>query len=124
MAYKRVEDAVRCFSRTGRRLKVVGEGPEFMSLKRQAGPNVEFCGRVIASELRELYGRCRALLMPGEEDFGMVAVEAMASGKAVIALGRGGVSGERSAWRRIGRRFLRAAMRGGAGGGGAPFRAD
>jgi glycosyltransferase involved in cell wall biosynthesis len=91
VAYKRVEDAVRCFSRTGRRLKVVGEGPEFRSLKRQAGPNVEFCGRVLPSELRELYGGCRALLMPGEEDFGMVAVEAMASGKAVIALGRGGV---------------------------------
>jgi glycosyltransferase involved in cell wall biosynthesis len=91
VAYKRVEDAVRCFSRTGRRLKVVGDGPEFRSLRRQAGPNIEFCGRVFSSELQELYGRCRAVLVPGEEDFGMVAVEAMASGKAVIALGRGGV---------------------------------
>lgn len=91
VAYKRVADAVRFFSRTGRRLKIVGEGPEYRGLKRQAGPAVEFCGRVSADELRALYSRCRALLMPGEEDFGMVAVEAMASGKAVIALGRGGV---------------------------------
>lgn len=91
VAYKRVADAVRFFSRSGRRLKVVGEGPEYKALKRMAGRNVEFCGRVSTEELRALYSRCRALLMPGEEDFGMVAVEAMASGKAVIALGRGGV---------------------------------
>ncbi len=89
--YKRVEDAVRCFSRTGGRLKIVGLGPEYRHLKRLAKPNVEFCGRVGAGELRDLYARCRAVLMPGEEDFGMVAVEAMASGKPIIALGRGGV---------------------------------
>lgn len=91
VAYKRVLDAVQVCSRTGRHLKIVGEGPEYACLKRQAGASVEFCGRVSSEELRALYGRCRALLMPGEEDFGMVAVEAMASGKAVIALGRGGV---------------------------------
>ncbi|HWQ53427.1 MAG TPA: glycosyltransferase [Bryobacteraceae bacterium] len=91
VAYKRVFDAVRFFSRTGRRLKIVGEGPEYAFLKRHAGASVEFCGKVSSEELRALYSRCRALLMPGEEDFGMVAVEAMASGKAVIALGRGGV---------------------------------
>ena len=55
------------------------------------GPNVEFCGRVSDDELRELYARCRAFLMPGEEDFGITPVEALASGKPVIALGRGGV---------------------------------
>lgn len=91
VAYKRVSDAVRLFSRTGRQLKIVGEGPEYTLLKRQAGATVEFCGKVSSEELRALYGHCRALLMPGEEDFGMVSVEAMASGKAVIALGRGGV---------------------------------
>jgi glycosyltransferase involved in cell wall biosynthesis len=91
VAYKRVADAVRSFARTGRRLKIVGLGPEYRRLKRMAKPNVEFCGRVGAGELRDLYSRCRALVMPGEEDFGMVAVEALASGKAVIALGRGGV---------------------------------
>ena len=91
VAYKRIVDAVRCFTRTGRRLRIVGDGPEYASLKRQAGQNVEFCGRVSQGQLRDLYSGCRALLMPGEEDFGIVAVEAMASGKPVIALGRGGV---------------------------------
>jgi glycosyltransferase involved in cell wall biosynthesis len=91
VAYKRIGDAVQCCTRTGRRLKIVGDGPEYASLKKQAGPSVEFCGRVSEGELRGLYARCRALLMPGEEDFGIVAVEAMASGKPVVALGRGGV---------------------------------
>jgi glycosyltransferase involved in cell wall biosynthesis len=91
VAYKRIEDAVRCASRTGRRLKIVGDGPEYATLRRLANSNVEFCGRVTQPELTELYARCRALLMPGEEDFGIVTVEAMASGKPVIALGRGGV---------------------------------
>ncbi len=91
VAYKRAADAVRCFTRTGRRLQIVGDGPEYAALKKVAGPTVEFCGRVAADELRDLYSRCRALLLPGEEDFGIVAVEAMASGKPVVALGRGGV---------------------------------
>ena len=51
---------------------------------------MEFCGRVTAAELRELYARSRALIVPGEEDFGINMVEALASGKPVIALGRGG----------------------------------
>jgi glycosyltransferase involved in cell wall biosynthesis len=91
VAYKRIGDAVRCCARTGRRLKVVGDGPEYAALKKLAGPGVEFCGRVSPVDLRILYSRCRALLMPGEEDFGIVAVEAMASGKPVVALGHGGV---------------------------------
>ena len=56
-----------------------------------AGNTVEFLGRVSDEELRELYARCRAFLLPGEEDFGMTPVEALASGKPVVALGRGGV---------------------------------
>ena len=91
VGYKRIADAVRCFSANGRQLKIVGQGPEYRTLRRMARSNVEFCGKVPANELRELYARCRALLMPGEEDFGMVAVEAMASGKPVVAFGRGGV---------------------------------
>jgi len=91
VAYKRVDTAVALFSRNTRRLRVVGDGPEFRRLKAMARPNVEFCGRVPDQDLRELYARCRALLMPAEEDFGITAVEALASGKAVIALGRGGV---------------------------------
>lgn len=89
--YKRVADAARCFSKTKRRLKIVGDGPEYSVLRKIAGKTVEFCGRVSDSELRDLYAHCRALVMPGEEDFGIVAVEAIASGKPVIALGKGGV---------------------------------
>ena len=90
VAYKRVDAAVRVFSKSGRRLKIAGDGPEFARLKRGAAANIEFCGRVPDDELRELYARCRAFVMPGEEDFGIAAVEALASGKPVIALGRGG----------------------------------
>jgi glycosyltransferase involved in cell wall biosynthesis len=90
VAYKRLDTAIRVFSKTGRRLRVVGDGPEFKSLKRIAAANIEFCGRVNDEQLRELYARCRAFLMPGEEDFGITPVEALASGKPVIALGRGG----------------------------------
>jgi glycosyltransferase involved in cell wall biosynthesis len=88
--YKRVDAAIRAFSRNGRPLRVVGDGPEYRTLKRDAASNIEFCGRVSDSELRELYARSRAFLMPGEEDFGITAVEALASGKPVIAWGRGG----------------------------------
>lgn len=91
VSYKRIEDAVRCFSYNGRPLKIVGDGPEYKSLKKLARGNIEFCGRVSDEQLRALYARCRALVMPGEEDFGLTGVEAVASGKAVIALGHGGV---------------------------------
>jgi glycosyltransferase involved in cell wall biosynthesis len=91
VAYKRIADAVRCFTRTGRRLKIVGGGPEYSRLKNLSGATIEFCGRVSDSELRDLYARCRAVVLPGEEDFGLVPVESLASGKPVIALGKGGV---------------------------------
>jgi glycosyltransferase involved in cell wall biosynthesis len=89
--YKRIETAVRLFTRIGRRLIIAGGGPEYRKLRALAGPSVEFAGRVPDDELRELYSSCRALILPGEEDFGMTAVEALASGKPVVALGRGGV---------------------------------
>jgi len=88
--YKSVDAAVRAFNQNGRRLRVVGDGPEYKALRKAAATNVEFCGRVTDEDLRELYARCRAFLMPGEEDFGITAVEALASGKPVIALARGG----------------------------------
>jgi glycosyltransferase involved in cell wall biosynthesis len=91
VAYKRIEDAIRCFSRNGRTLKIAGDGPEFKRLRGIAGSSIEFTGRVPDEELRRLYASCRAVILPGEEDFGIVPVEAMASGKPVIALGRGGV---------------------------------
>jgi len=89
--YKRIDTAVRAFSQSGRRLRVVGQGPEYGELRRSAQGNVEFCGRVSDEELRDLYARSRALILPGEEDFGLTPVEALASGKPVIAVGRGGV---------------------------------
>ena len=88
--YKRIDTAVRLFSRNGVRLRIAGAGPEMKSLRRAAAPNVEFLGRVSDDGLRDLYARCRALVLPGEEDFGITPVEALASGKPVIALGRGG----------------------------------
>jgi len=88
--YKRLDYAIRTFARNGRRLKVVGDGPEFRNLRKLAAPGIEFCGRVSDRDLRELYARCSAFIMPGEEDFGITMVESLASGKPVIALGRGG----------------------------------
>jgi glycosyltransferase involved in cell wall biosynthesis len=90
VAYKRLDSAVRVCAATGRKLRVVGDGPEYKALKRIANANVEFCGKAPDNELRDLYSKCRAFLMPAEEDFGITAVEALASGKPVIALGRGG----------------------------------
>jgi glycosyltransferase involved in cell wall biosynthesis len=90
VAYKRLNYAVRTFARNGRRLKIVGDGPEYPRLRKLAAKNIEFCGRVPEHELKELYAKSTAFLMPGEEDFGMTMVESLASGKPVIALGSGG----------------------------------
>ena len=90
VAYKRLDYAVQTFARNGRKLKIVGDGPEYARLRKLAASNVEFCGRVPDHELKELYARSTAFLMPGEEDFGMTMVESLASGKPVIALSRGG----------------------------------
>ena len=90
VAYKRLDSAIRVCAATGRKLRVVGDGPEYKALRRIANANIEFCGKASDSELRDLYSRCQAFLMPGEEDFGITAVEALASGKPIIALGRGG----------------------------------
>ncbi len=89
--YKRIDTTVAAFSASGRRLRIVGEGPEYRTLRKLAAPNVEFCGRVSECELRELYARSRALILTGEEDFGLTPVEAFSSGKPVIALAKGGV---------------------------------
>ena len=90
VSYKRIDSAVRAFTRSGRRLIVAGDGSEYRRLKAAAGANITWLGRVPDEDLRELYARCRALVLPGEEDFGLTPVEALASGKPVIALGRGG----------------------------------
>lgn len=89
--YKRVNLAIEAFNRLHLPLKVVGSGPEEARLRKQAGPTIEFLGWRSDEALVSLYGRCRALVFPGEEDFGIVPVEAQASGKPVIAYGKGGV---------------------------------
>jgi glycosyltransferase involved in cell wall biosynthesis len=88
--YKMIDVAVAACTRAGLPLKVVGDGPEEKKLRRLAGPTVEFLGNRSSSELLELYRRARLVLMPGEEDFGISAVEAQACGTPVVALGRGG----------------------------------
>ena len=88
--YKRADLAVKAFSRMGRRLVVIGEGEQLRKLRGIAGENVEFLGRQSFDVLRSHYSRCRALVFPGEGDFGIVPVEAMTSGRPVIAYGRGG----------------------------------
>lgn len=90
--YKRVDQAITACSILGRPLTVIGEGPDLSRLKRQAGPNVRFLGWQPDEVIRDHYRRCKALLFPGEEDFGIVPVEALACGAPVIALGRGGAA--------------------------------
>lgn len=88
--YKRPDLAVEAFRRNGRRLVVIGDGEERKALEHGAPPNIEFLGRASTAELRQALQSCRALVFPGEEDFGIVPVEAMAAGRPVIAYGRGG----------------------------------
>jgi glycosyltransferase involved in cell wall biosynthesis len=89
--YKRIDLAVAAAARLGRRLLIVGTGPERRRLEAVAGPGVEFLGWRDDAEVARLYRGCRALLFPGLEDFGIVPLEAMASGLPVIALAAGGV---------------------------------
>jgi glycosyltransferase involved in cell wall biosynthesis len=88
--YKRVDLAIRACNRLGRPLRIVGDGEKFERLRSLAGPTIKFLGHLPDQELRENYARCRALLFPGEEDFGIVPVEAQSFGRPVIAFGRGG----------------------------------
>ncbi|MGD8537831.1 MAG: glycosyltransferase [Candidatus Aminicenantes bacterium] len=88
--YKKIDLAVEAFNRTDQRLKIVGQGPEYRKLKKSAKPNVEFLGSVSDDDLLQIYQRSRALIMPGEEDFGINSLESQACGVPVIALRRGG----------------------------------
>lgn len=90
VAYKRPELAIEAFNRTGKKLIVVGGGEMLGRLRAMAESNVILLGPQPFTELRRLYACCKALVFPGEEDFGIVPVEAMASGRPVIAFGRGG----------------------------------
>ena len=89
--YKRVDVAIEAAGRAGVRLVVVGQGPDLERLQRLArGAPIEFLPWQPVAGLARLYAHCRALLFPGEEDFGIVPLEAMAAGRPVIALGAGG----------------------------------
>ncbi|MGH7197802.1 MAG: glycosyltransferase, partial [Candidatus Omnitrophota bacterium] len=88
--YKKIELAVEAFNHLGKRLVVIGGGPEENFLRSKAKSNIEFLGWQTDGVLRDTYRRARALVFPGEEDFGIVPVEVQACGRFVIAYGKGG----------------------------------
>ena len=90
--YKRVDLAIEACRRLGKRLVIIGSGQDEARLKSLAGPQTEFLGWKSNAELRDHLRRCRALLFPGEEDFGIVPVEANACGTPVIAYAKGGAT--------------------------------
>ena len=90
--YKRPDLAIQAFNETKLPLVVIGGGELLQSIRRQSGPNIKVLGPQPFSVLRRYYARCRALIFPGEEDFGIVPLEAQASGRPVIAFGRGGAT--------------------------------
>ena len=88
--YKKIDLAVRAYTRSGYPLKIAGCGGSSERLQSMAGPNIEFLGRLSDESVLELYRNCRLLVFPGEEDFGIVPVEAQSCGRPVVAFGRGG----------------------------------
>jgi glycosyltransferase involved in cell wall biosynthesis len=89
--YKRIDVAIQAFNELKLPLWVVGGGPELERLRQLAGPTIRFLGRVDDAVLWECYRRCRALIFPGIEDFGIVPVECLSSGRPVIGIDAGGV---------------------------------
>ena len=88
--YKRVETAIAACDQVGAHLRIAGDGPDRGRLERRAGSRVEFLGRLSDGEIRDEYRRALAVILPGEEDFGIVPVEAQACRRPVVALARGG----------------------------------
>lgn len=91
LPYKRFDLIIQAFNYLGWPLKIIGGGREEKKLKKMANDNIQFLGKVSDSDLINFYAHCRALIFPQEEDFGLVAVEAIAAGKPVIAYRSGGV---------------------------------
>lgn len=92
VAYKRSDLAVEACSKLGLKLIVAGDGPELKRLRSLAGPSIEFVGKPTDKEVARLFEGCKGFMFPGEEDFGITPVEAMACGKPVIAYGKGGAA--------------------------------
>ena len=90
--YKRIDVAIAAAAKTGWPLTIVGTGPDEARLRSLAGPDVTFAGHVDAETLRDLYRSASVLVLPGEEDFGIAPVEALACGCPVVALARGGAT--------------------------------
>lgn len=88
--HKRVEMAIEAALSCGQRIKVVGAGPDEPRLRERYGDHAEFLGRISDAELEQLYARCRALVVPNVEEFGITAVEAQAAGRPVLAVDAGG----------------------------------
>ena len=90
VSYKRTDIAIQAFNKLKRKLVIIGEGDQYEHLSRMAGPTITLLGRQPFAVIREHYAKCRALIFPGVEDFGIVPLEAMASGRPVIAYRAGG----------------------------------
>jgi glycosyltransferase involved in cell wall biosynthesis len=90
LPYKRFDMAIEAFNKLEMPLKIIGSGPEMKKLKKLANWNIEFLGEMDNKNLKEYYQKCQALIFPQEEDFGIVALEAMACGRPVIAYRGGG----------------------------------
>lgn len=88
--YKKVDLAIEAFNQLGLLLKIIGTGTQMRRLKMMAKRNIEFLGQLTDKELLGYYQRCQAVIFPQEEDFGLVPLEAQASGRPVIAYGKGG----------------------------------
>ena len=88
--YKRIDLAVKAFNELGLPLVIIGDGPDREKLKSIAKANIKFLGRQPDTVIKEYYAKCKALIFPGEEDFGITPLEAMASGRPVIAYEKGG----------------------------------
>ncbi|MCK4636125.1 MAG: glycosyltransferase [Candidatus Moranbacteria bacterium] len=91
ISYKKHNVAIEAFNKLGLPLKIIGRGPELQKLKKQAKSNIEFLERVNDEEITKYYSECKAFIFPQEEDFGIVAIEALAAGRPIIAFQGGDI---------------------------------
>lgn len=90
--YKKIDQAIQLFNKINKKLVIIGDGPARGALEAMAGPNIDFLGFRTDEEIAEYMANCQAFIFPGEEDFGIAPVEAMASGKPVLAYRKGGLT--------------------------------